>query len=540
MTNFLLLLIIFILNVKIYAVYYCFEKEWGNYGTNQGQFIWPTKIEKDLNNFLYIADNGNYRIQKFNSDGNFILQFGNHGDLNGQFKSISDLTIDFYNNIYILDIERNDVQKFDSDGNFILRWGNAGQNNGEFLYPFSVTTDNSYIYILDLINLRIQKFDLQGNFIQIWNANANNFYCLNFNNPFIFIGGSGKIFKYDLNGIFISYFQLNETSQGNYFNPTRIKFDKNGYLYAINSDNRKIGKYTKEGYFIENLVTANGNFLFGDDICIGENDEIFIVKSDEHKIQKFKPCYMFSPTPTFTPLITPEQTLTPIITSTPDLRPVNLQIQKEIIGNEFKIGNKIVYKIIITNKENNCAEKLKIWDTLPDELKFNKMINGIQPVLNGNTIIWDFTNDNLKLCNNESLTFEFETEIIKFASSPVGNIAYIDYCDNFYQFPDRHPVISSNTVFNPSMNKILVYPNPFNPFTAKKKSLIFENTIPGMIIKIYNISGENIVEFKCENITTFWDGKNSKNSLIAQGIYYILGYLNNNVLFKEKILIHYK
>jgi len=42
---------------------YC--TQWGSYGTGPGQFIYPEAIAVDASGNVYVADQGNNRIQKF-------------------------------------------------------------------------------------------------------------------------------------------------------------------------------------------------------------------------------------------------------------------------------------------------------------------------------------------------------------------------------------------------------------------------------------------------------------------------------------------
>jgi hypothetical protein len=46
------------------------------------------------------------------------------------------------------------VQKFDSDGNFINKWGSLGSGNSEFNQPFGIDIDSSgNLFVADSLNL---------------------------------------------------------------------------------------------------------------------------------------------------------------------------------------------------------------------------------------------------------------------------------------------------------------------------------------------------------------------------------------------------
>jgi len=119
---------------------------------------------------IYISDSDNETIQKFSSNGTFILRWGSEGNGDGQFEDVKDIV--FYNGyIYAADSNNKRIQKFDKNGNFILKWGSYGTGKGQFIFPQRITVDSTgNVYVLDRKNnynseQRIQKFTSEGNFI---------------------------------------------------------------------------------------------------------------------------------------------------------------------------------------------------------------------------------------------------------------------------------------------------------------------------------------------------------------------------------------
>ena len=49
-----------------------------------GQFNEPFGIDVDSSNNVYVADSGNHRIEKFDSNGNFITKWGLLGSEDGR------------------------------------------------------------------------------------------------------------------------------------------------------------------------------------------------------------------------------------------------------------------------------------------------------------------------------------------------------------------------------------------------------------------------------------------------------------------------
>jgi DNA-binding beta-propeller fold protein YncE len=70
------------------------------------------------------------------------------------------MAVDSSGNVYVGDFgENNRVQKFDSNGNFITKWGSSGSNDGQFLDPLGIAVDSTgNVYVVDSGHSRIQVF----------------------------------------------------------------------------------------------------------------------------------------------------------------------------------------------------------------------------------------------------------------------------------------------------------------------------------------------------------------------------------------------
>jgi len=92
-------------------------------GPTDGQFCFPEAITLDSSNYIYVADTGNNRIQKFAPDGVFLMKFGSEGSNPGQFKSPQGIYVDEDNHIWVADTGNKRIQEFKNDGTFVKSWG---------------------------------------------------------------------------------------------------------------------------------------------------------------------------------------------------------------------------------------------------------------------------------------------------------------------------------------------------------------------------------------------------------------------------------
>ena len=91
---------------------YTFMTRWGSLGAASGQFKGPEGIGIDALNHIYVVDQGNDRIEKFDSNGTFITGLGSRGIANGQFSHPEGITVDSAGHIYVSDFGNNNVQVF--------------------------------------------------------------------------------------------------------------------------------------------------------------------------------------------------------------------------------------------------------------------------------------------------------------------------------------------------------------------------------------------------------------------------------------------
>jgi sugar lactone lactonase YvrE len=133
---------------------------WGAPGSQPGQLDYPSGIAI-YGERVYVADSGNNRVQVFDLNGAFILEWGNQGTGDGQFfdEGMRGIAVDSHGYVYVADGELDRIQKFTPEGEFLTKWGSEGIGDGAFLSPGAVVVDPSGdVYVVDYYNYRIQVF----------------------------------------------------------------------------------------------------------------------------------------------------------------------------------------------------------------------------------------------------------------------------------------------------------------------------------------------------------------------------------------------
>ena len=65
----------------------------------------------DSEGYVYVSDNGNHRIQKFDSEGRFVTKWGSFGSENGELSGPTGLAVDSRGNVYVSDMGNNRIMK---------------------------------------------------------------------------------------------------------------------------------------------------------------------------------------------------------------------------------------------------------------------------------------------------------------------------------------------------------------------------------------------------------------------------------------------
>jgi hypothetical protein len=213
----------------------------------------------------------NHRVQKFDTNGNFILKWGKEGTGNGEFTQPSGIAVDSQN-VYVLD-HSNRIQVFDKDGQFIRSLGSSGSNPGQLDHPEDIEIDSSgRIYVADSGNDRIQVYFPNNQGGIVWGTQGTGIGQFNYPQG-ISVPEPGHVFVADSHNNRIQYFILSDVCpQGSTIVQTGVCFVRewgksgsgdgqlkrpaditisNNVVYVVDANNNRMQLFTKEGTFIK-------------------------------------------------------------------------------------------------------------------------------------------------------------------------------------------------------------------------------------------------------------------------------------------------
>ncbi len=304
-----------------------------------GEMNTPAAVATDSSGNVYVADESNQRIQKFDSSGTWLrawgknvngggvfgvctvaasCQAGTTGGLGGEMNFPDAVAVDASDNVYVADSGNNRIQKFDSSGTWLRAWGKnvngggvfgvctvaascqggtTGGLGGEMSSAFGIATDaSSNVYVADGGNQRIQKFDSSGTWLRAWGKNVNG-------------GGVFGVCTVAASCMAGSIGALG----GEMFQPVGVGTDASANVYVGDSNNYRIQEFDSSGTWLRAWgKNVNGGDVFG--VCtvvascqrgttgglggemvspfgvaIDATGKLYVADTSNNRIQKFDP-----------------------------------------------------------------------------------------------------------------------------------------------------------------------------------------------------------------------------------------------------------
>lgn len=257
-------------------------------GNQERNIIQPIFYDLPLSilNQIAVIDVNNYRVQIFNKDGKYSMQFGNES----MFGMIRDIVVDNEGNFYITESYPGyQVYKFDKNGEYISK--------KSFSNPKGITYKNDYVYIIDDnltkcdkdLNI-IKTFDVIGSFpfklpYGVAVDSSDNFIVTSYDSHVVSSYNSSGTLNFVI-GTEGEY----GNNEGEFWSPRGIAIDSQDNIYVCDAFNNRIQKFDSSGNFILKFGSSgngNGEFNLPCFVAIDDDDHIYVTDLHNHRVQIF-------------------------------------------------------------------------------------------------------------------------------------------------------------------------------------------------------------------------------------------------------------
>jgi len=230
-----------------------YSSQFGSTGSGAGQLIVPKGIVLDGKGDVMVADEGNFRVDVFKENGEFVKSFGSYGSKAGQFVEVKGVAVDSKGNIWAVDQGNDWVEEFNEKGEYIKTVGSAGSGTGQLKEPKGIAIDaHNNVWITDFGNNRVEEFNEKGEFVRT-------------------VGSSGS-------------------GNGQFAGPRELAVDRSGYVWVTDAGNNRVEEFNEKGEFLKtfgSLGTGNGQFKEPKGITVDAQNNVWVTDAENNRIEKF-------------------------------------------------------------------------------------------------------------------------------------------------------------------------------------------------------------------------------------------------------------
>jgi sugar lactone lactonase YvrE len=295
---------------------------WGQKGDKPGEFHSPIGIAINAKDEIFITDNNNARVQRFDTagkhTGGFDLPWDNPKRKSTQAGGIA---IDKDGLIYLGFMMQHKIGVYSAEGKLVREWGKKGAGDGEFNQPGGIVLlGDGTLLVADQCNHRIQKFTTDGKFLAKWGEHGKKpgqFDGIEpvgsrFGGPhFLALDSKGRIYttegvhgrvqQFTTEGKHLAVWGDKGTQPGGFgdlktgyakqgFGPICIMVDKRDRVW-VSSLNDRVQAFTPQGKFLFAIGGSGkelGQFARPHGMAMDSKGFLYVCDAGNQRVQKFE------------------------------------------------------------------------------------------------------------------------------------------------------------------------------------------------------------------------------------------------------------
>lgn len=233
-------------------------------------------------------------VHVFDSQDRLFCRFGSRGNKNGQFEFPCDVAFDDNNELYVTDSHNHRVQKFNTHGNYILQFGGEGVSKGKLKYPIGITTHCDKVYIADRQNSRISVFQNNGKFCTvIGQQHLSQYFDISVDTYSELVVADWRhqcIYTFTLDGHCTNTLATKGAGTVQLKEPCSIATDSDGLILIADTCNHCVIIFNEIGncmYCFGSKGSGDGEFNHPHGIAISPNGSVYVSDTCNKRIQIF-------------------------------------------------------------------------------------------------------------------------------------------------------------------------------------------------------------------------------------------------------------
>lgn len=262
-------------------------------------FKLPRAIAFDREGFFYVADEGEFKIRKYDSQGRLQSSWGADVREIKSLKKPSGIAIDGQGFIYVTDAEAACVTKFSKDGKFVSKWGKQGAKPGELMGPLGIAVDRSGdLYVADSGNNRVVKYSTGGVAKQSFGKPGTGrgefafptAVAVSSQNEIIVVDRV-HVQRFTPEGEVTAAWGKAGPGDGEWTRALGLFVDSQDYIYLADTGNNRIQKFDLNGRFIAKWGSAgagDGQMMSPVSVAVNDKGSVFVAELDNNRIQEFR------------------------------------------------------------------------------------------------------------------------------------------------------------------------------------------------------------------------------------------------------------
>ena len=268
----------------------------GKQGSSAERFKLPWGVAVSDTDEIAVTDLSNYRVQIFDSGGNYLRSFGRQGTKQGEFSNPRGICFDNKRNIFIADQNNHRIQIFSGEGRYIGMFGGKGSLDSQLSDPWGLSLDaNGNIIVADSGNKLIKIFSTVGKFVRKIGGPgslSHPVHCVQCD-EYLIVSDDGEhcIKVFSIEGKYQYKFGQQGGGDGEFYYPRCMAVTKSKHLMVCDGENDRIQVFELNGRFIGKFGTNGsevGEFNTPTSIAVLKSGRIVVLLLGNNRIQMFE------------------------------------------------------------------------------------------------------------------------------------------------------------------------------------------------------------------------------------------------------------